>query len=117
VLVVEDEFLVAMDVELMLRELGCEVLGPLADLASALQAARAETLDVALLDVNLAGEPVTTVAEALAERALPFVFCTGYRMENLPSRYPAAPILTKPFQIADLRSALQRALASGSSRS
>ena len=111
---VEDEFLVAMDIELMLRELGCEVLGPLAELESALRAAGEETLDVALLDVNIAGEPVTAVAEALAERALPFVFCTGYQAENLPSRYPAAPILTKPFQIADLRSALERALASGS---
>jgi CheY-like chemotaxis protein len=114
VLVVEDEFLVAMDIELMLGELGCEVLGPLADLASALRAAREETLDLALLDVNIAGEPVTTVAEALAERALPFVFCTGYQAENLPSRYPAAPTLTKPFQSAGLRSALERALASGS---
>jgi DNA-binding NtrC family response regulator len=103
-----------MDIELMLGELGCEVLGPLADLASALGAAREERLDLALLDVNIAGEPVTAVAEALAERALPFVFCTGYQAENLPSRYPAAPTLTKPFQIADLRSALQRALASGS---
>ena len=114
VLVVEDEFLVAMDIELMLRELGCEVLGPRADLASALRAAGEETLDVALLDVNLAGEPVTAVAEALAERALPFVFCTGYQAGNLPRRYPAAPTLTKPFQIADLRSALEHALASAS---
>jgi DNA-binding NarL/FixJ family response regulator len=80
----------------------------------ALGPAREEKLDLALLDVNIAGEPVTAVAEALAERALPFVFCTGYQAENLPSRYPAAPTLTKPFQIADLRSALQRALASGS---
>jgi CheY-like chemotaxis protein len=114
VLVVEDEFLVAMDIELMLGELGCEVLGPIADLPSALRAAREESLDLALLDVNIAGEPVTGVAEVLAERALPFVFCTGYQVENLPSRYPTAPTLTKPFQMTDLQSALERALASGS---
>jgi CheY-like chemotaxis protein len=117
VLVVEDEFLVAMDIELMLRELGCEVLGPVADLASALQAVQEETPDLALLDVNIAGEPVTAVAEALVARAVPFVFCTGYQVENLPSHYPAAPTLLKPFQIADMQAALQRAMASGSASS
>jgi CheY-like chemotaxis protein len=118
VLVVEDEFLVAMDIELMLGDLGCQVLGPIGDLPGALRAAQEEALDVALLDVNLAGEPVAPVAEALALRAVPFVFCTGYQADILPSRYPAAPTLMKPFQVADLRAALERAIASagGSAR-
>ena len=113
VLVVEDEFLVAMDIEAMLRELGCEVMGPTGDLEEALRIAREETPDLALLDVNIGGEPVTAVAEALLARAVPIVFCTGYQVENWCSRYPAAPTLMKPFQAADLRSALERALASG----
>ena len=117
VLVVEDEFLVAMDIEAMLRDLACEVVGPIGNLASALQAAREETLDAALLDANLGGEPVTAVAEALVARAVPIVFCTGYQVENLCSRYPATPTLMKPFQPADLRDALERALASGSGAS
>jgi CheY-like chemotaxis protein len=112
VLVVEDEFLVAMDIEVMLRDLGCEVVGPIGDLASALQAAQEETLDLALLDANLGGEPVTAVAEALVARAVPIMFCTGYQVENWCNRYPAAPTLMKPFQPADLRAALERALAS-----
>jgi CheY-like chemotaxis protein len=112
VLVVEDEFLVAMDIEVMLRDLGCEVVGPIGDLASALKAARRETLDLALLDANLGGEPVTAVAEALVARAVPIMFCTGYQVENWCNRYPAAPTLMKPFQPADLRAALERALAS-----
>jgi CheY-like chemotaxis protein len=112
VLVVEDEFLVAMDIEVMLRDLGCEVVGPIGDLASALQAAQEETLDLALLDANLGGEPVTAVAEALVARAIPIMFCTGYQVENWCNRYPAAPTLMKPFQPADLRAALERALAS-----
>ena len=118
VLVVEDEFLVAMDIELMLGDLGCHVLGPIGDLPGALRAAQEEALDLALLDVNLAGEPVAPVAEALALRAVPFVFCTGYQADILPSRYPAAPTLMKPFQVADLRAALERAIASagGSAR-
>jgi CheY-like chemotaxis protein len=117
VLVVEDEFLVAMDIEAMLRELACEVVGPIGNLASALQAAREERLDLALLDANLGGEPVTTVAEALIARAVPIVFCTGYQVENLCSRYPATSTLMKPFQPADLRAALERALANGSGAS
>jgi CheY-like chemotaxis protein len=112
VLVVEDEFLVAMDIEAMLRELGCEVVGPTGDLENALRIARNGTLDLALLDVNLGGEPVTAVAEALVARAVPIVFCTGYQVENLCSRQPPAPTLMKPFQPADLRAALERALAS-----
>ena len=112
VLVVEDEFLVAMDIEVMLRDLGCEVVGPIGDLASALQAAQEETLDLALLDANLGGEPVTAVAGALVARAVPIMFCTGYQVENWCNRYPAAPTLMKPFQPADLRAALERALAS-----
>ena len=110
---VEDEFLVAMDIEAMLRELGCAVMGPTGDLDNALRIAREETPDLALLDVNIGGEPVTAVAEALVARAVPIVFCTGYQVENWRNRYPAAPTLMKPFQPADVRSALERALASG----
>ena len=98
VLVVEDEFLVSMDIALMLGELGCEVVGPLGNLDAALLAAREQALDLALLDINIGGQPVTPVADALAARAVPFVFCTGYQTACLPTRYPAAPTLTKPFE-------------------
>jgi CheY-like chemotaxis protein len=117
VLVVEDEFLVAMDIQAMLHDLGCEVMGPTGDLESALRIAGEEVLNLALLDVNIGGEPVTAVAEALVARAVPIVFCTGYQAENWCNRYPAAPTLIKPFQPADLRSALERALARASGTS
>jgi CheY-like chemotaxis protein len=108
VLVVEDEFLVAMDIQLMLARLGCEVVGPCGDLAAALGAAETRALDLALLDINLRGQPVTPVADVLAARGVPFVFCTGYRLDQLAGRYPSAPRLMKPFQIADLDAALRR---------
>ncbi len=111
VLVIEDEFLVAMDLELMLRELGCEVVGPIGDLETALRAAREQTLDLALLDINIGGQPVTAVADALAARAVPFALCTGYRHDQLSGRYPAAPKLMKPFQIGELGNALRAARA------
>jgi CheY-like chemotaxis protein len=108
VLVVEDEFLVSIDLQQMLAQLGCEVVGPCGDLESALQAAKARALDLALLDVNIRGRPVTPVADALTARAVPFVFCTGYRLDPLAGRYPSALRLMKPFQIADLAAALRR---------
>jgi DNA-binding LytR/AlgR family response regulator len=106
ILVVEDEFLVSLDLEAMLQELGGVVVGPLATLDRATTVARDEALDVALLDVNVGGRLVTPVADALAERAIPFVFCTGYDAASLPARHAAAPILMKPCQAHQLREAL-----------
>ena len=114
ILVVEDEFLVSLDLEAMLRELGAEVIGPFARLDRATAVARAEALDVALLDVNIGGQLVTPVADALAERAVPFVFCTGYDAASLPAPHAAVPILMKPCQTRQLKEALLGALrASG----
>jgi DNA-binding NtrC family response regulator len=111
ILVVEDEFLVSLDLEAMLRELGGEVIGPFARLDRATAAARAEPLHVALLDVNVGGQLVTPVADALAERAIPFVFCTGYDAASLPAPHAAVPILMKPCQAHQLKDSLLAALA------
>ena len=78
VLVVEDEYLVATLMENMLASAGCVVAGPIPRLAQALDAASSEACDVAVLDVNLAGERVYPVADILAQRNVPFVFVTGY---------------------------------------
>ena len=110
VLVVEDEFLVALELETMLRGLGAEVIGPLGGLDRAVACARQEALDLALLDVNVGGRLVTPVAEALAARAIPFVFCTGYGAASLPGRYVAVPIVMKPCQLHELTHALLSAL-------
>jgi CheY-like chemotaxis protein len=114
VLVVEDEFLVSMDIQFMLTQLGCEVVGPCGDLAAGLRAAETQALDMAVLDINIRGQPVTPVADALAARRVPFVFCTGYRLDQLAGRYPTAQRLMKPFQIADLDGALRRTAAGAS---
>ena len=78
VLLVEDESMVALLLEDMLTELHHEVVGPVARLDKALEIAQWQALDVALLDVNLNGEEIYPVAEALAVREIPFVFVTGY---------------------------------------
>lgn len=72
VLVVEDEAMVAMLVEDLLEDLGCTVIGPASNVAEALAIiSREDGIDVALLDVDLAGKPSLPVADVLADRGIP----------------------------------------------
>jgi CheY-like chemotaxis protein len=107
VLVVEDEGLVAMMLEDLLDDMGCEVAGSLASVAQAMAwidgGGRA---DAALLDVNLGGETVFPVAEALTARGVPFAFTTGYG-ENHDPRFATAVLLGKPINQERLIAALR----------
>jgi len=103
VLVVEDEFLVALEVESALEDLGCSVVGPYAKLAKALDAARSTTVDGAILDINLNGEMVYPLAEFLASQKVPFVFITGYTALDLPERFRPFRRLQKPLDAELLR--------------
>jgi CheY-like chemotaxis protein len=106
VLLVEDESMVAMLLEDMLADFGCEVIGPVARVGKALAMAQREPLDIAILDVNLNGQEVYPVAAALATRGIPFVFATGYDKHSLRRPYDDRPILPKPFRRRDVHAAL-----------
>ena len=106
VLVVEDEYLVAILIEEILESAGCVVMGPIPRLPEALDAAHHDNCDAAVLDVNLAGERINPVADALSERNVPFLFVTGYGASALPSEYAERPRLCKPFRMAELLGAL-----------
>lgn len=109
VLVVEDEALIAMLVEEYLDELGCEVAGVAGRLEEALEKARTlAPLDLAVLDVNLAGRLSYPVASVLRERGVALVFATGYGGAGLPEDLRGVPVLSKPFerdQLAEVLSA------------
>lgn len=96
ILIVEDEMLIAMQLEDMLLEMGCEVIGPATSVAEALKLIGAGRLDGALLDVNLGGEQVYPVADALAASGAPFVFVTGYGRTGLSGVHRGHPTLPKP---------------------
>ncbi|UGB39484.1 response regulator [Frateuria soli] len=102
ILLVEDEMLVAMLLEDMLSEAGHTIVGPMARIDQAVEAARTKAIDLAILDVNLGGEEVYPVAEALAAREIPFAFATGYGAQGLREPWQARPTLQKPFHRADL---------------
>lgn len=109
ILVVEDQLLIAMSIEGMLRTLECEVVGPAATVEQAVSAIGKHRLDGALLDVNLHGKTILPAAEALARHAVPFVLVTGY--EPAPSDAPLlrdAPRLRKPFALDDLAEIMTR---------
>jgi CheY-like chemotaxis protein len=97
VLVVEDQMIVAMEIEGMLRALGCVVLGPVGTLELAVRLGREETLDAAILDVSLDGETIFPVAEELQRRGIPFIFATGYGASILPEKWRGQLHLGKPF--------------------
>jgi CheY-like chemotaxis protein len=102
ILIVEDEMLVAMNIEDMLLDLGHEVAGIASRLAPALSLAGEASIDAAMLDVNLAGENSFPVADLLAARGIPFVFATGYGVQGIEERYRGRPLLQKPFRASDL---------------
>lgn len=110
VFVVEDEALVAMNLEDMLRDLGCTVAG------TAMQVEQAERMlsgglacDVAILDVNLGGDMVYPLAGRLRREGVPIVFATGYGQEGLPEEWRDHAILQKPYTDDQVAEALMRA--------
>jgi CheY-like chemotaxis protein len=112
ILVVEDEAAISLLLEDMLLDFGCEVIGPAARLSAALEAVEREAVDLAILDVNVAGEPIYPVAEALVQRRVPFVFSTGYGSAGIKDAFRDRPVLQKPFAQHDLKQKLLMARAS-----
>lgn len=114
VFVLEDEALVVMNLEDMLDQLGCSVIGPAMRLDQANRMLdTAATADVAILDVNIGGDPVFPFAEALEKLGVPLIFATGYGRAGLPSHWQDRPVLPKPYTMAEVEARLleTRALA------
>jgi DNA-binding response OmpR family regulator len=96
-LVVDDEFLVAVHLEMLLDDFGSEVAGVASTVERALELVRTERLDGVLLDCNLNGESSAPVATELKSRSTPFVLVTGYGGLDLDIAFNGAPRLSKPF--------------------
>lgn len=112
VLVVEDEYLAATALADELTDAGAQVVGLAPSISKALALiGRTLAIDVAILDVNLGGEAVYPVADALSDRGVPFVLVTGYDRDAIPARYQGVPSLQKPIASKAVLDALRRCLA------
>lgn len=107
-LIVEDEGLVALLIEDAIAELGLKTLGPVSRVAAALLLLEQKHPDGALLDVNLAGEPVFPVAQVLARRGVPFAFITGYGQTGVTPEWSGYPLLQKPFMPGQIQTMVRR---------
>jgi CheY-like chemotaxis protein len=107
--IVEDEMIVAMMLEDMLMDLGCEVIKA-ARVAKAIHLVATEEIDGAILDVNVAGETVYPVANELRGRGIPFIFSSGYGVRGLAPEYRDRPTLSKPFLQEELAPLLAGAI-------
>ena len=103
VMIVEDEVIVALAVKGLLTDLGFSVVGPFSRVSDACRALRDNQVHAAILDVNLGGETVYSLAEILIARKIPFVFATGYGAESIEPRFKHIPVLNKPIEEDTLR--------------
>jgi CheY-like chemotaxis protein len=112
ILVVEDEYLLAMELHSSLESAGATVIGPVGSVDDALSMLDlASELDAAVLDVNLRGQKVFEFADALQDRGVPFIFTTGYEGSIFPERYADVPRCEKPFETEVVAYAIQETLA------
>lgn len=109
VLIVEDDYFIAKDLANGCAEAGFVIEGPVPSLAKALSMVEQAPIDGALLDINLDGEKVWELADALVGRGIPVVFVTGYERWSIPDRYLDVPLCVKPVDAAKVVEALARA--------
>jgi CheY-like chemotaxis protein len=102
-----------MDIEATLRDLGCEVVGPVATVDEVERVAGSAELDGAVLDVNLRGEQVFRALPRLLERGLPVLLSSGYDETTLfPGEFRHLPVLVKPYDGSQLAARLKELLDS-----
>lgn len=103
ILIAEDEMIVAMLMEDLVRQLGVRNVHICADSAFALEVVRTEAIDCAILDLRLRDGTSMVVADALAERNIPFLFSSGSDAADLDPRHAGRPMISKPFMDDDFR--------------
>ena len=103
ILIVEDEMIVAMLMEELVRELGVRDVYVFTTASSALEALAEKSIDLAILDMQVRDGTTTAVADVLAEKGIPFVFSSGSDASALPPRHADRPMISKPFLDDDLK--------------
>jgi CheY-like chemotaxis protein len=108
ILIVEDEPLIAMELEDLVQGLGFVPVGPAMDVSSALKLVTGSEVDACILDINIAGQTGLPVADELHRLGKPWIFTTGYDADVLDGCYPDVPVVNKPFAANELASLVQQ---------
>jgi CheY-like chemotaxis protein len=112
ILVVEDEYFLADDICQTLEAQGAVIVGPVPSVTKALDLiATANQIDGSVLDVNLGGDLVFPVVDALLEREVPVLMITGYSEADIPERYATLPRRQKPITPEDIARAVEQSIA------
>lgn len=110
ILIVEDDPLIGFDLAVELEKVGFVVVGVAPTVAKALTLFHEYGCDIAVLDVNLGRETSSAIAIALTAAQVPFIAVTGYSTDQCPLEFASIPLLSKPFQTAQLVAELKRQL-------
>ena len=110
ILVVDDDFLLAFDLETFLRDERCTVVGPVATIEAALVMIAEQAPDFAILDLDLDGASSKAIADTLAACGVGFLFISGHSSAMLPSVHARRRFIQKPWNEDELRAALQQVL-------
>ena len=110
VLIVEDEFRIALDIERVLESAGVEAIASVSRNRDALGALQNDRFDVAILDLKLNGDDSLPVAERLSELGVPFIFLTGASKVLVPDPFRTVLVVSKPFDSTTLLAALRQAI-------
>lgn len=97
ILVVEDEYFIARELEALLQAKGAEVVGPIGNLDLALNQVKRDGFEVAVVDINLQGTEGYPIADALKLQGVPFVFASAYSEDRIPTRFADVHLWQKPY--------------------
>ena len=112
ILVVEDEALIAVYVEGLIRELGCVCIGPIVRLSEAIKQAQTAIVDAAILNLIVDGQPAYAVAEILARRGIPFGFASGVMQASILPEWATRPRVDKPYSLQGVQRLIETLLRS-----
>ena len=110
ILIVEDSPVVGPFTAELLRELGCEVLGPAPNMAIARGLIETEQFDAAIMDIHIRGERVFPLCELLDHEGVPFLLTSGYADWQVPDKWRDRPRLHKPYKLEHMEQVLELVL-------
>jgi CheY-like chemotaxis protein len=114
VLVLEDEPLVSLLIEEMMKEIGCCIAAIAFNIDEAMAALSSKDISLAVLDIDLGGVNSLGVARECRRLGVPVIFVTGYTIKDVPQECLDWPIVPKPFSRRQMQEALDRARSSRS---